>query len=253
MPAGKMPVSRPAAMLAALDAALDAAASAPGRDKDARRAAGIAAATGLNDLLIRHELTWDDVVPPGSRLAKLCGRLGSEYPAEREAAYDHARRLLLGRRATWSDLVRLPASLACEALTREALTREGIGRFPAAAPHARPPHARPPHTRPSPARSPHARDGEGLARGVRPDAGGPASRPTVVSPPEEDWTATVQRLKAGAALRSDAESVLLAALERGLAEGHAISVEEARWLRDIWWRAELHDPFDDPSPKEAPE
>ena len=50
----------------------------------------------------------------------------------------------------------------------------------------------------------------------------------------------MQRLRADAAWRSDSERALLAALEHGLAEGQAISVEEARWLRDIWWRAELN-------------
>ena len=225
-------MSPAAAMLATLDDALAAAASAsgaPGGAAGSRRAAGMAAARGLNDLLIRHALVWDDVVAPGSRLAKLCGRLGSDYEAEREAAYDHALRLLLRRRATWSDLVRLP----------ETLMREAAGR---------------PSARLSPGRS-LAREGAGVARRTPPGAAvraagassRPAQRPAVASPPEEDWMATVRRLKVGATWRSDAEHALLATLERSLAEGHAISAEDARRLRDIWWRVELNEP----APKEA--
>lgn len=111
MPGRCTPVTTAAALLDTLDAALlDQGAS--GGVGGARPAAGLAAATRLDRLLHRHHLVWDDIVAPGSRLAKLCGRLGSEFEAERAAAYDHAVRWLLSQNRTWSALVRLPEAVA---------------------------------------------------------------------------------------------------------------------------------------------
>lgn len=102
------------ALLALLDATLpaDEAGLVAGREQaGGRRGAGLAAAGRLHDLLARHRFGWGDLLPDDSRLAKLCGRLGSDYPAEREAAYDHAVRLILRRRTSWSALARLPEPL----------------------------------------------------------------------------------------------------------------------------------------------
>ena len=104
-----------AALLAALDAALPAggAPAGPEAAEAQQHEAGVAAAVSLNDLLVEHDRSWDDVIgEPGTRLGKLCGRLGSTYEAERAAAYDLAVRLLCRRGARWSDLVRLPQDLA---------------------------------------------------------------------------------------------------------------------------------------------
>ncbi len=105
-------MSTGAALLETLDAALlDEQASGGG----GRPALGLAAATRLDRLLRRYHLVWDDIVAPGSRLAKLCGRLGSEFEAERAAAYDHAVRLILSQRRTWSALAHLPEAVAAAA------------------------------------------------------------------------------------------------------------------------------------------
>ena len=110
-----MPLSTGATLLAALDAASPAhdAPVAPGSAEAQRHAAGLAAALGLNELLIAHGCIWDEVMDaPGTRLAKICGRLGSCHEAERKAAYDLSVRLLQRRNVRWSDLVRLPPALA---------------------------------------------------------------------------------------------------------------------------------------------
>lgn len=179
-------------MLPANEAGLVASRAEMGAEAE-RRSAGLAAAAGLHDLLARHRLGWGDVLPPGSRLAKLCGRFGSDYPAEREAAYDHAVRLILRRRATWSALARLP-----EALQR--LAAEPAGPNP-----------------------------------------GAASLPQAPPPPEQNWLATVQRLKACATWWTAAESALLEALDRRLVGGRSIGAADAKWLRDLWWEVELND------------
>jgi hypothetical protein len=178
-------------LLAALDAALADHVADPA--DDAPHARGFAAATGLNDLLIRHRLGWDDVVTPGSRLAKLCGRLGSEYRPEQQAAYHHAVRLIMACGASWTELVRLPESVQRAA--------------------------------PEPV----------------------VATASVFSPPEEDWMHTVRGLKARAAWRSDGEHARLDALERELQAGHEVEPQDAVWLRDVWWHAELNNP----EPEEA--
>jgi hypothetical protein len=104
-----------AALLAALDTALpiDGAPTEPDAAETQQFEAGVAAAVSLNDLLVKHGRSWDDVIGElGSRLGKLCGRLGSTYEAERAAAYDHAVRLLRRRGVQWSSVVRLPQDLA---------------------------------------------------------------------------------------------------------------------------------------------
>jgi hypothetical protein len=95
------------ALLATLDAAL-ATDSVERWRVTVSHEDGLAAAVGLNALLIAHRLGWEDVIAPRSRLARMCGQLGSTFPAEREAAYHHAVRLLMERRSRWSDYVRLP-------------------------------------------------------------------------------------------------------------------------------------------------
>ncbi len=95
------------ALLALLDAGL-----AHGADEAAPGwSAGLAAAVLLDALLAQHHLSWDSVVAPGTRLAKLCGRLGSSYAAERASAYGHAVRLILRCQTRWSALVVLPDAL----------------------------------------------------------------------------------------------------------------------------------------------
>ena len=103
------------ALLAALDAALPTGGAPPVPEaaETQQHKAGVAAAVSLNDLLVEHGRSWDDVIgEPGTRLGKLCGRLGSTYEAERATAYDHAVRLLRRRGARWSSVVRLPQDLA---------------------------------------------------------------------------------------------------------------------------------------------
>jgi hypothetical protein len=178
-------VSDGIALLMQLDACLAGSASDLGPGWDA----GLAAATRLNALLMQHHLVWDDVIGAGSRLAKLCGRLGSDYEAERASAYGHAVRLIRRRETNWSALVLLPHPL--------------------------------------------------------PNVPGPAEisvLPPTEAPPEENWIVTVRRLNRRAAWRTDTEHIFLESLEHGLSEGHAIVAAEARWLRDIWWDAELNNP-----------
>ena len=182
-------------LLATMDAALrrDAIVFELGRLGADRQTPGLAAAVGLNQLLVMHGIGWDAVVAPDSLLVKLCGRLGSAFEAEREAAYAHALRFILRHRTTWSDLVRLPNG--------------------------------------SPGRPPP----------VKPVAAPNVSRPSV-PPLEEDWNLTVERLEARCTWRSDAERALLETLEIELASGEALSLAAARWLRDIWWWADLNTP-----------
>lgn len=168
---------------------LDASLGDDQGDVDPAWDSGLAAAVELNSLLLRHHLVWDDVAGSGSRLAKLCGRLGSDYQAERAAAYHHAVHLIRRRRTTWTALVLLPEALLTE---------------------ARPTAAPPP--------------------------------PPGEAPPDENWIVTIRRLNVRAAWRSDAEHIFLESLEHGLAEGQFIGAAEARWVRDIWWEAELNNP-----------
>lgn len=173
------------ALLKRLDASLADSSS----DLDSGWAFGLAAATELNVLLVQHHFVWADVLGPTSRLAKLCGRLGSDYEAERASAYGHAVRLILRQETNWSKLILLPHALLNPILPLET----------------------------------------------------PALPPSE-APPEENWIVTVQRLNRRAAWRTHTEHIFLESLEHGLAEGQSIGAAEARWLRDIWWDAELNNP-----------
>ncbi len=190
-------------LLAALDAAL-----AGGSDPE-RHAAGLAAAIRLSDLLGRHRLVWNDVMTPDSRLAKLCGRLGSAYPGEQAAAYDHATRLIRERRSSWSEMVCLPKAL-----------RDAAAPAPGE-------HAQELPTRPQDAGTP------------------PSGLPAGLSAPDGDWPTTLARLLARAAWRTEAEKQLLQRMQRRLDQGLPIAEDDALQVRDIWWDAELDRAYDD--------
>lgn len=167
------------------------------------RIAGLAAAISLNALFIRNGLGWNNVVVSSNRLAKLCGALGSDFEAERAAAYDHAVRLIMRSASTWSLLVQLPVSL------------QNISPS-----HNRPhPKIAAPVWMPKPI--PH-----------------PFQSPSL-SPPEQDCVTTVHCLQERRAWRSQEEHIFLADLEASLIEGHAPADEVARRIRNIWWWAEL--------------
>jgi hypothetical protein len=195
-----------AVLLAVLDAALEA-------DTDGPRAAGMAAAIALHRLLAAHRLVWDDVVTPASRLAKLCGCLGSDYAGEQSAAYDHAVRLLRRRRATWSSQVRLPVA-----------PPRALPSAPRAAPAVAP--------APPPARAAPRRQWDEHATGPT----GP-----IAAPPETDWITTVRQLQMRAGWPPDMDHHRMDSLARRLVEGEAIDARDARWLRDLWWWQELND------------
>lgn len=167
------------------------------------RVAGIAAAISLNALFIRNGLGWNDVVRSSNRLAKLCGALGSDFEAERAAAYDHAVRLIMRSASTWSLLVQLPVMLQNTSPSHDRLHPKITApvRMPKPIPH-------------------------------------PFQSPSL-SPPEHDWITTVHRLQERRAWRSQEEHIFLAALEASLIEGHAPADEVARRIRNIWWWAEL--------------
>ena len=102
-----------ARLVATLDAAL------PGGDTPwpdvADEGEGLAAILALHGLLAANGLSWDDVLPQGGRLPKLCGRLGSTFPGERAAAYHHAALLVRDLATRWSALLQLPPALAAPA------------------------------------------------------------------------------------------------------------------------------------------
>lgn len=216
------------ALLVRLDAALAGG--------DALRHDGLVAATELNRLLVAHRLTWDDVAGAGTRLAKLLGRLGSEYPAEQEAGYDHAVRVILGRHSRWSLLIRLPPWLP----------------EPRHAPTPPPPQSPPIFAAPPPEMAPrpaHTIDLPDLAMAdglvdelVTEPPLSPLAYPPVTSP-DGDWLTTIHRLRERGAWRSEREHALLDALELELAAGGTLSDAAARRLRDIWWDAEMNDPM----------
>lgn len=194
-----------AALLAVLDRALsaDKALYRSVGGSQVRRPEGLAAAVALNKLLSRNRLGWSDVLAPGNRLAKICGLLGSDFPAEHEAAYTHALRIIAMGRSTWSALVSLPP---------------GLDRLP---------------DEDAASSSPSADSNPTLLAEL--------TEPTP-SAPEADWPTTVMRLKTRMAWRSDAERLLLDELDSRLANGEPIATPDARRLRDMWWFAELNDP-----------
>lgn len=91
-------------------AAADRAACQSGED-GGRRLAGLGPALRITALLLHHRCGWADMLTDEPALAKLCGRLGSEFRAEQEAAYVHALRHLARHGQRWSALMRVPAAL----------------------------------------------------------------------------------------------------------------------------------------------
>lgn len=87
---------------------LDLLLSALEAARDAAPADALAHAEAFDAALRACGLSWQEVLPRLPTLAKMCGRLGSAYPAERAAAYGHALRELARHRHTWSSAVRLP-------------------------------------------------------------------------------------------------------------------------------------------------
>ena len=73
---------------------------------------GLPPARAIDALLRHNRLTWHDLLPHHPTLAKICGRLGSDYPGEREAAWRHAVRELHRRNESWPTAAVLPATLA---------------------------------------------------------------------------------------------------------------------------------------------
>jgi hypothetical protein len=76
--------------------------------------AGLPAALRVTALLLHHGCGWADALIGEPALAKRCGRLGSEFHAERQAAYIHALRHLAQRRRSWSAVMRAPPELCRE-------------------------------------------------------------------------------------------------------------------------------------------
>lgn len=126
------PTRSAAALVVELDAAipLDSAVlvTAPGPE---RRLTGLAAAVVLSDVLRHHRLGWLDVMRSELRLAKLCGRLGSDFPGEREAAYVHAVRFIVAHHTSWSATIRFPATLHSEPRRPSTLAESSLPRFSA--------------------------------------------------------------------------------------------------------------------------
>jgi hypothetical protein len=123
-------------LLAALDATFPPsnASIALGSAEAQRQAAGLAAISP-NEVLIAHGYSWNEVASaPNTRLAKICGHLGSRYEAERKAAYNHSVHLLLHRNVCWSDLVWQPSGLPLfsnriEHLAEDRLCRQHVGEL----------------------------------------------------------------------------------------------------------------------------
>jgi len=196
------------ALLAVLDAAMPGAqpsASAPGA-----RARGLAAAAALGDLLAFHRSSWAEVAVGPPRLARFCGRFGSTFPAEREAAYDYSVRLLARAGLTWSSAFRLPPPMSASGASR------------------------PPQDAPATAVPAFA-----AVRGGRP---GQSPVPHVPSAPDGSWAATLQGLLDGRALQSAEDRSFLVALLVAVAAGHQVGLQEARTVRNIWWAAEIDPP-----------
>lgn len=164
---------------------------------------GLAAALRVTAWLLRHRCGWADVLIEEPALAKLCGRLGSAFDAEQEAAYVHALRYLVRHRRSWSTLIRMPAALGGvpgQRLLQDVATPRGQ---PGAAPWAEIP-VQPCHP-----------------------------------PPEGDWATTVAWLIEHRAWRVAGERTLLDGLAAQLAAGEEINDADAVWLRELWWQAEL--------------
>jgi hypothetical protein len=200
-------------LIAQLDAAAQtdlAASQRAGTDADGAGGglAGLAAALRLTALLQRHGCGWADALAGEPSLAKRCGRLGSAFGAERQAAYVHALRYLARRRRVWSAVVQVPSALR---------------REPGAA-----------AVRPVPPTD------------ARPRPGARADR--TPAPPEGDWASTIAWLAAQRVWLDASQCAAVEYLASRIAEGAAPDRAEAAWLREMWWRVELRaaQPTEDP-------
>ena len=167
---------------------------------------GVAVAVAFDALLRHSRLSWPEVLPGHPMLAKICGHLGSAYPAEQEAAYLHAIRELGRKRLTWPAAVRLPQA------------------WPASLPFSQPPPFRPSVPKSTTPMVPPVQ------------AAGARSAP---QPPDGDWVTTISGLLQRRAWRSPLERDLLSDLERQALLGRDIGATHAMIVRDIWWYAEL--------------
>lgn len=183
-------------LVAALDAALPSPFLAASVEAHSH---GISAAVTLNVPLSRYRAGWDEAVVRPAQLARFCGPLGSDFPAEREAAYDRCVCLLLRSGLTWSLSLRLPASMATADAAQVGWIKDA------------------PKSRPGPT----------------------ADLPMSHAPPDGDQPATLQRLIERRAWRSPEDRRRLGTLAGSLARGHQIDFREARTVRNLWWSAEM--------------
>ena len=168
---------------------------------------GVGIAVAFDGLLRHSRLSWSEVLPRHPMLAKICGHLGSAYPAEQEAAYLHAIRELGRKQLTWLAAVRLPQA------------------WPAPPPFS--PSA-PKNTTP-----------------VAPPVQAAGAR-LAPHPPDGDWVTTLRGLLQRHAWRSPRERDLLSDLERQALLGRDIGATHAMIVREIWWYAELAEGAGDP-------
>jgi hypothetical protein len=164
---------------------------------------GLPPARAIDALLRHNRLTWHDLLPHHPTLAKICGRFGSDYPGEWEAAWRHAVRELHRRHDSWPTAVVLPAMLAPP--------RPGDDDAPPPAPATPPVFYEPRKRREAPA-------------------------------PDGDWLTTIRGLLQRAAWRTGGERDLLHDMERVALGGGDLAAAHRAVVRDIWWHAELADP-----------
>jgi len=163
---------------------------------------GLPPARAIDALLRHNRLTWHDLLPRHPTLAKICGRFGSDFPAEREAAWRHAVRELGRRQDSWPTAAVLPAMLA-------------------------PPRPDDDDTPPPPVAPPVFYE--------------PRTRREAPAP-DGDWLTTIRGLLQRAAWRTGGERDLLHDLERIALGGGPLAAAHRAIVRDIWWQAELADP-----------
>jgi hypothetical protein len=164
---------------------------------------GLPPARAIDALLRHNRLTWHDLLPRHPTLAKICGRFGSDFPGEREAAWRHAVRELIRRHDSWPTAIVLPATLAPPP------PRDDDAPMPV--PATPPVFYEPRKRREAPA-------------------------------PEGDWLTTIRGLLQRGGWRTEAERDLLHDLERMALAGDPLADAHRALVRDIWWLAELADP-----------
>ena len=98
-------------LLRALESAADKDRASYIQGDPNRRLSGMSAALRLNALLRERGCGWGDVVGRDAVLAKLCGRLGSDFAGEQEAAYVLAMRRIDRLGLRWSEIATLPTAL----------------------------------------------------------------------------------------------------------------------------------------------